>query len=265
MSMSNRSSAMSIVATTKRTNIDELTCTAEEAYQNEVPRVRRRRLNLLLAICALALIGTACAFGYRDTFGGAALPTVGAINEPNRIAPARNEPQAESSGNARQVGATITGSIDNMISREAQPTTTIGPPEAAPRGSLPGVSSAATPAANQTAADPSTSRSTVNPTSQRAENPTSVEVTAALNPQRLAGAPVAASPNSTEAISPAALGSGYTVQVTSERSQKRGKLRFGPCKRNIQVSLAATSQLFAALISAPPASTIELLSAPSRQ
>jgi hypothetical protein len=207
-------------------DIDELTYAAEEAYQNEVPRVRRRRLTLLLAICGLALIGTACAFGYRDMFGGAALPTVGAINEPNRIAPARNEPQAESSGNTRQVGATTSSSMDNVVSREAPPTTTIGPPKAAPRGSLPSASSAATPAADRAAVDPSTSRSTVDATSQRVENSTSVEVTAALNPQHLARAPIAASPNSTEAISPAALDNGYAVQVTSERSQKRAQAAF---------------------------------------
>jgi hypothetical protein len=206
-------------------DIDELTCAAEEAYQNEVPRVRRRRLTLLLTICGLALIGTACAFGYRDMFGGA-LPTVRAINEPNRMAPAPSGPQAESSFNARQVGATTTSSIDNMVSREAQPTTTIGPPKAASRGSPPRASSPATPAADQATVDPSTSRSTVDATSQRAEKSTSVEVTAALNPEQMAGAPIAASPNSTDAIRPAGLASGYAVQVTSERSQNRAQAAF---------------------------------------
>jgi hypothetical protein len=205
--------------------IDELTCAAEEAYQNEVPRLRRRRLTLLLAICGLALIGTACAFGYRDMFGGALPPTVGVINE-NRIALARDEPQAERSGNARQVGATTTSSIVNMVSREAQPTTTIGPPKAAPRDSLPGASSPATPAAADAAVDPSGSHSTVGATSQHAEKSTSVEATAALNPQHLADAPIAASPNSTEATSSAVLGSRYAVQVTSERSQNRAQAAF---------------------------------------
>ena len=125
-------------------DIDDLPY-AEEGYQNDVPRVRRRSLTLLMAICGLALIGSACAFGYRDMFGGAALPppTIRDINEPNRTAPAPSEPQAESSGNARQAGAATTGSIDNMVSREEQPTTTIGPPKAAPRGSLPGAKSPA--------------------------------------------------------------------------------------------------------------------------
>jgi hypothetical protein len=131
-------------------DIDDLPY-AEEGYQNDVPRVRRRSLTLLMAICGLALIGSACAFGYRDMFGGAALPppTIGAINEPYRTAPAPSEPQAESSGNARQAGAATTGSIDNMVSRKEQPTTTIGPPKTAPRGSLPGAKSPATPAAGQ--------------------------------------------------------------------------------------------------------------------
>jgi hypothetical protein len=126
----------------------------------------------------------------------------------------------------RQVGATTTSSIDNMVSREAQPTTTIGLLKAAPRGSPPRASSPATPAAVQAATDPSGSHSTVDAPSQRAERSTSVEVTAALNPEHVAGAPIAAGPNSTGAISPTALGSGYAVQVTSERSQNRAQVAF---------------------------------------
>ena len=213
---------------------------AEEAYQNEVPRVRRRRLTLLMAMCGLALIGTAWVFGYRDMFGGAALPppTIGAINEPYGTAPAPGEPQAESSGNARQVGAATTGSIDNMVSREEQPATTIGPPKAAPRGSLPGARSSATPAAGQpvqnhampretvSAADPSGPHSTVPAASQRAENSSAADVTGALNPAHLVDAPIAANANGTAAITPPALGSGYAVQVTSERSEKRAQAAF---------------------------------------
>jgi hypothetical protein len=190
-----------------------------------------------MAICGLALIGTACAFGYRDMFGGAALPIVEAINEPNRIAPAPSGPQAESSGNARELSPATTGSIDNMVSREAQPTTTIGPPKAAPRGSLPRAISPAAPAAGQAvpnrampreavAADPSGSHSTVDAASQRAEKSSGVEVTAALNPEHLAGAPIAANANTTAAITPPALGSGYAVQVTSERSEDRAQAAF---------------------------------------
>ena len=47
---------------------------------------------------------------------------------------------------------------------------------------------------------------------------------------------------------------------------KKGlKLRFGRCKRNTQISSTAAHRSFTAPISAPPAFTIELLSAPSRQ
>jgi hypothetical protein len=218
-------------------DIDDLPYAAEERYQNEVPRVRRRSLTFLMAICGLALIGTACAFGYRDMFGGAAPPTVKAINEPNRIALASSEPQAEGRGNAGQVGPATTGSIDNMVSREAQPTTTIGPAKAASRGTLPSAISPATPAADQAvpnqamprvaaAADPSESHSTVDPASHRTEKSNAMGVTAALNPEHLAGGLVAANTNTTAAITPPALGSGYAVQVTSERSEKRAQATF---------------------------------------
>jgi hypothetical protein len=219
-------------------DIDDLPY-AEEGYQNDVPRVRRRSLTLLMAMCGLALIGSACAFGYRDMFGGAALPppTIGAINEPYRTAPAPSEPQAESSGNARQAGAATTGSIDNMVSREEQPTTTIGPSKTAPRGSLPGAKSPATPAAGQAvpkrampreavAADPSGPHSTVTAASQRAENSSAADVTAALNPAHSVDAPIAANANGTAAITPPVSGSGYAVQVTSERSEKRAQAAF---------------------------------------
>jgi SPOR domain len=217
-------------------DIDDLPYAAKAGYRNGVPRVRRRSLTLLLAICGIALIGPAWEFGYRNMFGGAALTTVEAINEPNRIAPAPSQPQAEGSGNARQAGATITGSVDNMVSREAQPTTTVGPPKTAPRGSS---SRAISPpiAAGQAlvnqptppdalATDPSGSHSTVDAASQRAEKSSAVEVTAALNPEHLAGAPIAATANSTAAITPPALGGGYAVQVTSGRSENRAHTAF---------------------------------------
>jgi cell division septation protein DedD len=47
-----------------------------------------------------------------------------------------------------------------------------------------------------------------------------------LNPEHLAGGLVAANTNTTAAITPPALGSGYAVQVTSERSEKRAQATF---------------------------------------
>ena len=82
-----------------------------------------------MAICGLALIGTACAVGYRDMFGGSATrrpPTIGAINEPNRTppAPASRKPKAAAMRASRPA---TTGSIDNMVSREEQPGRRLGP------------------------------------------------------------------------------------------------------------------------------------------
>jgi hypothetical protein len=183
-------------------DIDDLSYAAEEGHQNEVPRVRRRSLTLLMAICGLALIGTACAFGYRDIFGGVAPPrlppTTSAVNEPDRIAAAPSEPQAQSRGNAGQVGPATTGSIDNMVSPEEQPTTTMGPPKAAPRSSPPGARAPTTPAAGQPVP----------------------------NQEHLIGAPTAPNANSVAAITPPAWGSGYAVQVTSERSENRAQAAF---------------------------------------
>src|SRR5262249_37749193 len=114
---------------------------AEEQYQdNDVPRVHRRRLTLVMAMLGLALVGSACAVGYHNMFGGpvspALSPTTKAINDRNRIASVSSEPQAEGNGNARQIDPATTGSIDNMGSREEQPAT-IAPPKTARRGSLP--------------------------------------------------------------------------------------------------------------------------------
>ena len=61
--------------------MDDQPCAADEEYQNEVPRVRRRSLTLVMAITGLALVGTAGAFGYRDIFGGSVLPNAPAEHQ----------------------------------------------------------------------------------------------------------------------------------------------------------------------------------------
>ena len=103
---------------------DEL-CAAEDYYEDGAPRARRRSsVVLVMAIFALAVVGTAGAFGYRAMFGGSVLPTlppiIKASNEPNKIAPASTESQAKNRANASQAGATI-GSTENLFSREEQP------------------------------------------------------------------------------------------------------------------------------------------------
>jgi cell division septation protein DedD len=108
-------------------HVDDQPCAADERYQNEVSRVRRRSLTLVMAITGLALAGTAGAFGYRDIFGGSVLPNpqpnINVSNKPNTIAPASSQLQAKSGGNDSQVGAETTGSIENMLSHEEQSVT----------------------------------------------------------------------------------------------------------------------------------------------
>ncbi len=98
-----------------------------EQYQNELRRMRRRRLSLAMAITGLALVGTAGALGYRDVFGGSVLPNrlsnINVSDEANTIAPASSQLQAESAGAVSQVAAETTGSIDNFLSHPEQPVT----------------------------------------------------------------------------------------------------------------------------------------------
>jgi hypothetical protein len=188
-------------------DFDDRPCVADERYQNELLRARRRSLTLLMAISGLALIGSACAFGYRDVFGGSAPPAVEAINETNRIAPAPVEPQAKRNDNARQAGAATAALIDNTVSPKEQLTTTIVPPKEA-------------------AAESSGHHSSVATASRRAGKSGAMDVTAALNPEHLVGAPNAANATSAPAITPLALGRGYAVQVTSERSEGRAQAAF---------------------------------------
>jgi hypothetical protein len=218
---------------------------AEEHYQdNEIPHVRRHSLTLVMAIFGLALVGSACAVGYHNMFGGSGSPThpptIKAINERNRIASV-SEPQPASSGNAREISPATTGSIDNMVSREEQPAT-IGPPKAAPRASLPRASAPAPSAAGQAvlnqavprsavAAEPPAPRFAVAAAPERPGQSNGAHVTAASDHEHLDVASIAhANANSTAAAAPPVAG-GYAVQVTSERSESRAQTAF----RQLQV------------------------------
>ena len=222
-------------------DVDDQPYPAEEEYQdNEVPRVRRHSLTLVMAIFGLALVGTACAIGYRDIFGGSGalglLPTIKTINETSRIASAPSEPQAESRGNAGQVGPATTGSIDNMISRQ-QPPATIGSTKAAARASLPRASAPARPVTSQVvpnqavprvvAADPPAAPAGIAAAPQRPVQSDGADITAASNQEHLAAVPVAhANADGSAAVTAPVVAGGYSVQVTSERSESRAQAAF---------------------------------------
>ena len=215
-------------------DVDDQPYAADEEYQTEVPRVRRRGLALVMAITGLALVGTAGVFGYREIFRGSVIatlpPIIPASNEPNKIAPASSEPQAKNSGNSGQVGAITTGSIEKLVSREERPAT-IDPPKAAPRSSSRRVG--APPTAGQpalprvvAAADPQ--GPAPNAVASRGAGQSGVaDGTAAADRAHLAAAPIApAEANSAAAVTPPVLGIGYAVQVTSERSESGAQAAF---------------------------------------
>jgi hypothetical protein len=211
---------------------------AEEEHQDhEVPRVRRHSLTLAIAIFGLALVGTACAVGCRNLFGGLVWPTITqsfkAINERNTI-PSASDPQAASSGNTREVGPATTGSIDNMVSREDQPAA-VGPPKAAPRASLPRSNTPATPGAGQAAPKQAVPRAevtapaprlTIAAAPQRLGQSGSADDTAASKHEHLAAVPIANANSDTAAVTAPVVASGYAVQVTSARSESRAQAAF---------------------------------------
>jgi hypothetical protein len=153
-------------------------------------------------------------------FGGSVLrmppPTISPTIEPHKIPLASEAPQAKTRGKATQVGADITGSVEKLVSREEQPIT-IEPPKSAPR-SLPlrvGVPAAPVPtnAALAAATDPREPPPTVAVASPRVGQPVAADVTAAAREQ------VGAVSTGPAAVTPRVIGSGYAVQVTSERSE----------------------------------------------
>jgi hypothetical protein len=189
----------------------------------------------MIAMTGLALLGTAGAFGYREMFGGPVIarppPIITAISEPNKIAPVSAEPQGKNSGNARQDGADTTGSIEKLISREEQPATIEPPKGATPRVGAPAAPTPATagqPIPNQVraVADPAGARPNA-VTPQRAGQSAAAGGTPEANRAHLAAVPIArAEANSTPAVTPPVLGSGYAVQVTSERSENGAQAAF---------------------------------------
>ena len=208
---------------------------SHDDYQTEAPRVRRR--GLMIAMTGLALLGTAGAVGYREMFGGSVIatppPIITASSEPNKIAPVSGEPQGKNSGNARQDGADTTGSIEKLISREEQPATIEPPKGAPPRLDAPAAPTPATagqPIPNQArphvVADPAGAPPNA-ATSQSAGQSAAADGTPEANRAHLAAVPIAsAEANSTPAVTPPVLGSGYAVQVTSERSESGAQAAF---------------------------------------
>jgi hypothetical protein len=190
---------------------DNSPCTSHKEYQTELPGVRRRSLALAIAMTGLALLGTAGAFGYREMFQGSGTatppPIIRASSEPNKFAPVSGEPQAKNSGNARQDAADTTGSIEKLVSREEQPVRIEQPkpPRRVAGATAPAVASGVQRAGQSAPAD---------------------SATAANREHLAAGLIASAGAKSAAAVTPPVLGSGYAVQVASERGESEAQAAF---------------------------------------
>ena len=219
---------------------DDEVYVANDDHQDEAPRSRpRSSVVIVMAIFGLGGGGNGRAFGHRAIFGGSVLPTLAPIvkasMEPNKIAPAFSESQAKNSANASQAGAGTTGSIENLASPEEQPVMfeSLKP---VPLGSSPRVGAPTAPAGGQpvpnqvmphvvAATDPPGPPNAV--ASQGAGHSVAADGTAGANRGHLATAPTApAEADSTAAVTRPALGGGYAVQVTSERSESAAQDAF---------------------------------------
>ena len=192
---------------------DDQPCATDEEYQNKVPRLRQRSLALVLAISGLALVGTAGAFSYRNMFGGSVPPSM--------LSPASGKSQAKNGDNTSQAGTATTGSIENMVSREGRPAG-VGTP-AAPTA----------PASGQAVPNQAMPRRVATPPAATAAESklvgqsSAADVTAAANRAHLAAhSDVLAAADSNAEVTPPVLGSGYAVQVASERSESRAQAAF---------------------------------------
>ena len=193
----------------------------EEHQDDEAPRVRRHSLTLVMAMFGLALVGSAGAFGYRQMFGGSPLPMpppslISAVNEPNKIAPASREPQSKESRNESQVA--VTGSIENMVSRNEKSATVEAPKSAARAMSAPLQTRRGSP------------HPVGAPTAPTAADQVEPKQTTRLAVAAAAGPNEPASANSSSELAPPGSG-GYAVQVTSERSESAAQTAF----RRLQV------------------------------
>ena len=112
---------------------DDADAYAAEPYRDAPPSRRRGGLVVVMAVLALAVLGTAGAFGYRAMFGGSVLPTLPPIikpaNGPNKIVPNYGDAQA---GNSIQ-GAGDTSSSEKLVSHEEQPVEMPEAPRPVPR------------------------------------------------------------------------------------------------------------------------------------
>ena len=103
-------------------------------YYVDVPDPRRRDGLIVVAVLALAVLGTAGTFAYRAMFGGSALPTASAVtktgNWPNKIVSNYGDDRRSDSN---QTPIASADPSEELVSREEKPLDIQGPPKTAPR------------------------------------------------------------------------------------------------------------------------------------
>jgi hypothetical protein len=103
-------------------------------YYVDVPDPRRRDGLIVVAVLALAVLGTAGTFAYRAMFGGSALPAASAVtktgNWPNKIVSNYGDDRRSDSNQTPMASADPS---EELVSREEKPLDIQGPPKTAPR------------------------------------------------------------------------------------------------------------------------------------
>jgi len=108
----------------------------EDFYEDEQPSRRRMGVLVIAGVFALAVIGTAGAFGYRALFGSSSVsgppPVIKAESAPSKVVPASTGSQAN-----KQITDRIndTGLGEKLVSREEQPVAIV-PQEPPPPSSM---------------------------------------------------------------------------------------------------------------------------------
>jgi hypothetical protein len=170
---------------------------AQQQYADEEPPRRRRSgLITVAAVVALAMLGTAGAYGYRTFFSGGAPgvpPLIKADAGPNKVAASQ---QSGDGGNSKQIYDRVGGGgQEKIVSREEQPVD-VKPANARPAyvpGSSPGAPSVAA-AAQMAPAWPNPPGATVQQSApQQGASPTEPRKvrTVTIRPDQPAGAPPA--------------------------------------------------------------------------
>lgn len=246
----------------------------EAAPEAEAPARRRGGLVTVLAVMALAVVGTAAAFGYRAIFAPSGTrmppPVIKADTTPSKIVPTSDKPIQDRVGDRAQ--------IERIINREEQPVDVNTARASAPRVVFPGPNpiaplpnspippnpTAQAPAQTGSAAAASTEPKKIRTVTIRSDQPelaAAAQATSAASAPRAnvpsgvlpeddprttsraqpsapaSSGPLSLSPSTVQsaqqrtapvrtASAPAANVGGYSVQVTSQRSESEAQAAF---------------------------------------